>query len=98
MAAAKKNNFTYIQKNANRITEKDLNVADKNGNTSLFYAVSGSHYETVETLLSLGANVNCRNEFGNTPLHKALMLGQSIAIINLLINFRADLKALNDYK
>ncbi|CDW86128.1 iq calmodulin-binding motif family protein [Stylonychia lemnae] len=97
LAASKKNNFTYLEKNSHRYKDEDLNVRDTLGNTPLFYAVSASHYETVETLLRLGADVNCKNEFGNTPLHQALIIGQSQQIINLLINFRADLKALNNF-
>eukprot|EP00347_Sterkiella_histriomuscorum_P019366 403341903 len=101
LAAAKKNNFTYLEKNKHRYSEEDLNVRDNVGNTPIYYAVQLSHYETVETLLKLGAEVNSKNEFGNTPLHQALMIGNGTNnqdIINLLINFRADLKALNDFK
>lgn len=67
------------------------------GNTVLYYAVSNSHYETVELLLDLGVDVNAQNEFGNTCLHKAFMLGDNNNIIKLLINRQASLQALNNY-
>ena len=59
--ASKKNNYTFIVKNKHKYKEGDLDVTDKFGNTALYYAVSEGHYETVETLLKLGANVNCKN-------------------------------------
>ena len=76
-----------------------MNTTDNHGNTALFYAVAGNHYQTVEVLLKLGADANCHNEYGNTPLHKAMITGhKNIDIINLLLNFRADMSALNYYR
>lgn len=48
-------------------------------------------------LLRLGADVNSRNEFGNTPLHKAVMIGYNHDLIHLLKRQNADLAALNDF-
>jgi ankyrin repeat protein len=52
----------------------------------------------VDLLLKFGVDINSKNEFGNTPLHKALMLGESRDIINILISNRADLEKLNDFR
>ena len=97
IAASKKNNFTYIEKNKHRLTADDLNVKDLAGNTALYYAVTGSHYETANLLLKMGANVNSSNEFGNTPMHKALLVGNHM-IINLLFSCGADLSKLNNFR
>jgi ankyrin repeat protein len=51
----------------------------------------------VDILLRFGADVNCKNEFGNTPLHKALMIGANYAIINILISRKANLEAFNNF-
>lgn len=77
-------------------------MLDKAGNTALYYAVSAHHLDSVDMLLRLGVNPNVKCEFGNTALHRAMMLaGQhpnSYDIINMLINFRGDLHALNNYR
>jgi hypothetical protein len=52
----------------------------------------GKRKETVELLLSYHANVNARDGFGYTPLHKAIM-SQSTDIVQLLIENGADVNA-----
>lgn len=55
-------------------------------------------YENVKLLLDRGADVNLRNEYGNTPLHKALYAvdeDNQIRIIKLLIERGADVNAKN---
>lgn len=59
----------------NKIQASDINIKDGKGNTPLYYAVEGSHYECVELLIRLGGKANMGNEFGNTALHKAFMDG-----------------------
>ena len=36
------------------------------------------HSETIDTLVSLGADINRRCNLGNTVLHYAIMVGDSI--------------------
>jgi ankyrin repeat protein len=50
----------------------DFQVRDETGNTPLYYAVANKSYEAVVALLKIGVDVNMKNEFGNTALHRAL--------------------------
>jgi ankyrin repeat protein len=84
-------------KNEFRYKKGELDTKDNIGNTALYYAVSFQNFETVDILLRFGADVNCKNEFGNTPLHKALMIGANYAIINILISRKANLEAFNNF-
>ena len=56
----------------------DLNARDASGNSALYYAVVNMHLEMVNLLISMGADVNCRCELGNTPLHMAFMTGDKL--------------------
>lgn len=47
-------------------------VIDNDGNTLLHYAASSGQTEIVELLLRYRANINARNNNGDTPLHKAV--------------------------
>ena len=47
-------------------------------------------------MIELGAKINQKNEYGNTPLHKAMMIG-NMKMISMLIQMGADLTALNNY-
>ena len=49
----------------------NIDIQDDNGNTPLMYAVSQCNYEMVKYLISKGANVNKKNNAGETPLHLA---------------------------
>jgi ankyrin repeat protein len=47
----------------------DINFATRiTGETPLFKAVSSLNYEVCELLVSKGANVNAKDNFGRTPL------------------------------
>ena len=50
----------------------DLDKADIHGTTSLSMAAHKSHAVSAETLLYLGANINCTDREGDTPLHESL--------------------------
>lgn len=47
-----------------------LNEPDENGETVLHMAAYHHNYKLVERFISLGADVNCRDDQGSTPLHK----------------------------
>ncbi|EAY03066.1 ankyrin repeat protein, putative [Trichomonas vaginalis G3] len=49
----------------------DINEKDGNEETALYIAVSNNSKETVDILLSHGANVNEKIKYGNTALHIA---------------------------
>lgn len=57
--------------------------------------VNMGHLEEVERLLKQGADINCKNPIGNTPLMEAVYTGQ-VEMILLLLNFGAD-TSVTDY-
>jgi len=86
----------------------DINARDKNGNTPLhntLYDVKGSFISLimnahttsamVEYLLTHGASPNVHNEEGDTPLHKAAMLGRR-DIIEILLKHGANTTVRNN--
>ena len=58
----------------------------------LHFAAEYGRDGVVAQLISVGANVNCRNCFGQTPLH----LATSLACVRILISAKADIHALDD--
>lgn len=77
---------------------KDVNLNQKNnsGETPLLLAVQGSKEESakgleiIKELLEKGANPNIFTRSGNTPLFEACT-SQNFEIVNLLLNYKADL-------
>lgn len=68
----------------------EVDARDEEGRTPLHVAALGTSAETVGVLLERHADVNARDNKGRTPLHLA---GRSAAVVNLLLNFGADLNA-----
>eukprot|EP00730_Choanoeca_flexa_P004505 TRINITY_DN11715_c0_g1_i15.p2 TRINITY_DN11715_c0_g1~~TRINITY_DN11715_c0_g1_i15.p2 ORF type:complete len:163 (+),score=15.11 TRINITY_DN11715_c0_g1_i15:858-1346(+) len=60
--------------------------------TPLHFASRGS-VELTELLLAAGANVNARNQEGNTPLH----IAHSVEVAELLVAAGADIESLNEW-
>lgn len=67
---------------------------DREGDTVLFCALNNGHAGTAELLITKGANVNVKNCYKETPLHKASLKGLS-GITELLISKGADINAKN---
>ena len=59
---------------------------------SLHKAIKSSDIGKIEQLINRGANVNARNERGQTPLHIAAIVGRE-DVANLLLLNRADIDA-----
>lgn len=83
----------YIRKGNNRI-----NVRDPNGRTLLHIACRRGDYDTVYQFVREGADVNGRDNYGNTPLHSAAQgVGKKYGrLILLLYDERADLNVQNN--
>jgi ankyrin repeat protein len=65
------------------------------GDSLLHLAVREEDVASVRSLLALGANVNSRNDWGQTPLHDSAWGDESLEIPQLLISAGADLNALD---
>jgi ankyrin repeat protein len=74
----------------------DVNTKDKSGldvgMTLLHYAAGEGHKEITDLLLTNGANLNAKNDWGETPLHRA----DNKEIAELLITKGADVNAKNN--
>jgi len=68
----------------------DVNEPDAYGDTALHAAAYAGKFSTVEYLIEQKANVNARNGVGSTPLHKAVLSQNGIAIVNLLLQKGSD--------
>jgi hypothetical protein len=64
----------------------------ESGDTALSVAVYENHPDVVMLLIQRGANVNCRNNAGWTPLHVAVRRGYLDIAAALITHGRADLR------
>ena len=71
---------------------EDVNQRDLWKVTPLHWVVFHDRLEVAQFLLENGAQVNARDENGNTPLHKV----RSVAMVQLLHKFGADVRAVNN--
>lgn len=62
-----------------------LNLGDKTGLTALHLAAAKGHYDVVDLLVGLGANVNAAANDGRTPLHVAAAAGDDAVVALLLL-------------
>lgn len=77
-----------------------MSVADNQGLTALHFSVIGTHLAIAEFLLAAGAEVDARDNWGNTPLNRAVPLPvrpDAAALVATLIASGADPHAENDY-
>ncbi len=78
------------QKEENEKKSSEITNLLRNGrNRALLVAADNDNEEVIQLFLSHDINVNVQNEFGQTPLHKAIW-GGHIGIIKLLLT-RADI-------
>lgn len=61
----------------------DIDHADEMNQTLLHFAAQSGDTDTVKVLITFGANVNCKNTFGQTPVDLAMMQGHR-SIVGLL--------------
>ena len=55
----------------------DVNVVDNDGDTPLHWAVTHSHLENIEYLMSLGADPQVCNQSEEAPIHLAIKSGKT---------------------
>jgi ankyrin repeat protein len=64
------------------------------GTSPLHWTASGGAVDAMELLISEGADINCRDNLGLTPLH----LARSQNVAGLLISYGAGIDAKSDYE
>lgn len=70
------------------------NIHQKLLNKRLTRSINADDINSVKFNVLDGANVNYRDEYNNTPLHSAALVG-NIEIIAYLLRFRSDSSAVN---
>jgi nucleotide-binding universal stress UspA family protein len=77
--------------------DAEVDTKDPSGETYLHYAATAGRTEAVKLLLEAGANVNAKNDFGQTALHRPLDIRNSDYkyrlskdTVELLLNKEAD--------
>ena len=70
---------------------RDLDAVDSSGRSCLCWAAARGDVESLNTLISYGANINLPDSQGNTPLHHA----RTVTCIDTLLNAGADIHARN---
>jgi hypothetical protein len=68
----------------------DVNAADKWGYTPLIEAASHNNLEHVRLLLARGAKINTVTHYGRSALTGAVMLGENVALVQLLLDKGAN--------
>lgn len=84
------------------LQQKNIEITNNNdGASALFYVVRHNgqydpiiYHNVLSLLLDRGANLNARNNFGESPLHSACLRGNIDAVRFLVLN-RADLNIVN---
>jgi ankyrin repeat protein len=71
------------------------NLTARDGHTAVSLAVKHGHIDAVRTLGEVGADFNSPTEDGDTPLVVAIREGSSIDMIRALVEFGANIDALN---
>jgi len=86
---------TIVEHRENTKKKIDINTSDKAGDTVLHFAAYNGHLDTVEYLISLGANIELTNKKTRTPLDCACNMGH-LSVVQTLLE-RAK-KIYPDYK
>lgn len=76
----------------------NLDVADHEGNTALYYALlNDPHSKVVELLISRGADVNTANKKGETPLRRVIINGDITKAKLLILVGAANINITDKY-
>jgi ankyrin repeat protein len=94
--AAQQGNCVMIEKLIRQEKGIDINQADTNGYTPLYWAAENSHTKAVQLLLELGADINQADNNGYTPLLLAAR-NDPADVVQLLIDLGADINTASQY-
>jgi ankyrin repeat protein len=86
--AIQNDDASLVQRLLDRQTRPDAELPDLRGMTLLHEAVLANAVRSIEVLIAKGADLNAKNEFGQTPLKRAKMVAKK-ATIELLIRHGA---------
>lgn len=82
--ATKEGNFTVVSELL-KCGYRSLEAKNQDGQTAVHLASKQGEEAILEKLIASGANVNCRDQHGNTPLHYACQ-NNLLSIVRILIN------------
>ena len=85
------------EENREQVQQIFVNAVGREGDTALHIAAQAGLEETVKTLISIGADVDARNNTNYSPLHLAAING-NVDIIQYLVKSNAKIDALDDYQ
>ena len=62
--------------------------------SQLFKAIRDGNLQVVQALIQKGVNLDCKNDYGQTPLHHAVLY-EKVTIVELLLEKGANLDSKN---
>ncbi len=76
-----------------------IDIKNQFSYTAFHYAIGKQHFELAKYLLSKGADINARDNWGKTALHEITRWSWDIRMIKFLISNGADIhiRSYNDY-
>ncbi|XP_077991744.1 uncharacterized protein LOC144445964 isoform X2 [Glandiceps talaboti] len=75
--------------------EESVDIRGSIGNTPFYCACVSGKLDAVKTLLTYGANINCKNKWGDTVLHRSARWGQYEIVKFLLEHSTKDVDSTN---
>ncbi len=72
----------------------DIDMKDSNDRTALHHAISKGQYNVAKLLLSKGADKNCVDKYGITPI--LLAVEKDLSMFQLLLDYKANIQAVDN--